>query len=436
MPARRNIALLVGGIGASLFGDGMFVVAIGFAVFAVGGGSGALGIVLLAGVATIFACILPAGVVVDRLPRRHVLAACDVVRCLLQLGAAAIVAWDGAHWWWLLPGSVLFGAATALHQPAAMSFVADVAPHEELERINGSLQAIRGIGIVVGGGLAGVVVAAWGPVPVMVIDAATFALCAACMVAIRLPRDVERRAPARVTGGPTGVDDLRAALVVVRSHRWLVHGLLLISGFVVVSYAPIQVVGPEAASHAARAAGVSAPVLWAWMSAATAVGMIAGAVAAMVRPVAETMRALRVLLVIGGAGPIALALDVAPVATLPGFAAIGAAMGLFSSGWESTKQSRIEPRMLARVASLDMFAQLIGMVAGVVVAAAFATFVGTDAVLLWIGGGCTLLALVSASSPALAGVFRERAREVSAAGGSAPPAAGVATGAAHAPVPG
>lgn len=436
MPARRNIALLVGGIGASLFGDGMFVVAIGFAVFAVGGGSGALGIVLLAGVATIFACVLPAGVVVDRLPRRHVLAACDVVRCLLQLGAAAIVAWDGAHWWWLLPGSVLFGAATALHQPAAMSFVADVVPRQELERINGSLQAIRGIGIVVGGGLAGVVVAAWGPVPVMVIDAGTFALCATCIVAIRLPGHVERRAPARVAGGPTGVDDLRAALAVVRSHRWLVHGLLLIAGFVVVSYAPIQVVGPEAARAAAGEAGVSAPLLWAWMSAATAVGMIAGAVAAMVRSVAETMRALRVLLVVGGAGPIALAVGVEPVATLPGFAAIGAAMGLFSSGWESTKQSRVEPRMLARVASLDMFAQLLGMVAGVVLAAALATFMGTDSVLLWIGGGCALLALVSTASPSLTGVFRERAHEVAAAAEPVATPADAAAGVAAAPAPG
>ena len=56
MPVRRNISLLVAGNGLSLLGDGMFVVAIGFAVFAVGGGAGALGVILLAGVATIFAC--------------------------------------------------------------------------------------------------------------------------------------------------------------------------------------------------------------------------------------------------------------------------------------------------------------------------------------------------------------------------------------------
>ncbi|MCB0878592.1 MAG: MFS transporter [Thermoleophilia bacterium] len=412
MPVRRNITLLVGGIGASLFGDGMFVVAIGFAVFAVGGGPGALGMVLLAGVGTIFACILPAGVVVDRMPRRHVLAVCDAARCVLQLLAAAIVAHDGAHWTWLLPGSILFGAATALHQPATMSFVADVAPSEELEKVNGSLQAIRGLGIVVGGALAGVIVATWGPVPVMVVDAATFAVCAACIFAIRLPASVEQRAPARVAGGPTGIDDVRAAVSVVRSHPWLVHGLLLIAGFVVVSYGPIQVVGPQAASDAAADAGVSASVLWAWISAATAIGMIAGAVAAIMRPVAETMNALRVLLVLGGLGPIGLAAGVEPLATLPGFAAIGAAMGLFSSGWESTKQSRIEPRMLARVASLDMFAQLTGMVAGVTVAAALATFVSTSLVLWWIGCGCAVLAVASWFSPALTGVFRDRAGEV------------------------
>jgi len=412
MPVRRNISLLVAGNGLSLLGDGMFVVAIGFAVFAVGGGAGALGVILLAGVATIFACILPAGVIVDRVSRRRVLVGCDVVRCIVQLTAAAIVATDGAHWWWLLPGSVVFGAVTALHQPATMSFVAEVAPPEELERVNGSIQALRGIGIVVGGAVAGAIVAGTGPVLVMVVDAFSFLACAALIWAIRLPATVEARPAARVAGGATGVDDIRAAVEVVRSHLWLVHGLLLITGFVVVSYGPIQVVGPAAAEANAANAGMSASMLWASMSAAIAIGLIAGGVTAFLRPVGETMNALRVLLVLGALGPIGLASGVEPLLTLPGFAAIGAAMGLFTSGWESVKQSRIEQRMLARVASLDMFAQLVGMMIGVTAAAAIATFRSTDAVLWWIGVGCTLLAVVSATSPALTGIFRVRAREL------------------------
>lgn len=409
---RRNIGLLVAGNGASLLGDGMFVVAIGFAVFAVGGGAGALGLVLLAGVATIFACILPAGVLVDRVSRRRVLVGADIARCLLQVVGAVIVATPGAEWWWLLPGSILFGAATALHQPASMSFVAQVAPPDELERVNGSIQALRGIGIVLGGALAGVIVASSGPVPVMLVDAATFLLCAACIFAIRLPAGVEHARTPRAAGGPTGLDDIRAAIAVVRAHRWLVHGLLLIAGFVVVSYGPIQVVGPSAASENAADAGMSASMLWAWISAATAIGMIAGGVTAFVRPVGELIAAVRLLLLVGALGPIGLATGIDPLLTLPGFAAIGAGMGLFSSGWESVKQSRIEQRMLARVASLDMFAQLVGMMAGVTAAAAIASFVHTDAVLWGIGMGCAGLAGATLAAPALAAVFRERAAEL------------------------
>lgn len=412
MPARRNITLLVVGTGASLFGDGMFVVALGFAVFAVGGSAGHLGLILLAGVAAIFTCILPAGVLVDRVSRRRVLVAADVVRGALQLGAALIVATDGAQWWWLLPGSVMFGAVTALHQPAMMSFVAEVAPSDLLERVNGSIQALRGIGIVVGGAIAGAIVAAAGPVPVMVVDATSFLACAICIFAIRLPRDAAHVQPAGARAGATGTDDIRAAVRVVRSHRWLEHGLLLITAYVVVSYGPLQVVGPAAAKAHADAAGMAAPMLWAWISAATAIGMIAGAVAAFVRPVAELMAVLRLLLLLGALGPIALALEVHPLLTLPGFAAIGGGMGLFSSGWESVKQSTIDGRMLARVASLDMFAQLVGMIAGVGAAAAIATFVGTDAVLWWIGSGSILLALLTLTSPALADVYRERARSL------------------------
>ena len=412
MPVRRNISLLIAGNGASLLGDGMFVVAIGFAVFAVGGGAGALGVILLAGVATIFACILPSGVIVDRVSRRRVLVGCDVARFLIQLSSAAIVATDGAAWWWLLPGSILFGAVTALHQPATMSFVAEVAPPEELEKVNGSIQALRGLGIVLGGAVAGWIVATSGPVAVMVVDAISFLLCAICIAAIRLPAAVEARPAARIVGGATGVDDVRAAVSVVRSHRWLVHGLLLITGFVIVSYGPIQVVGPAAAEDNAAAAGMSASLLWAWMSAATAIGMIVGGVTAFVRPVGETMNALRILLVLGALGPIGMAVGVEPLLTLPGFAAIGGAMGLFTSGWESVKQSRIEQRMLARVASLDMFAQLVGMMLGVTAAAAIATFVSTDAVLWWVGIGCVALGALSAVSASLTGIFRVRAREL------------------------
>jgi hypothetical protein len=410
MPVRRNIALLVAGNGASLLGDGMFVVALGFAVFAVGGGAGALGILLLAGVATIFACILPAGVIVDRVSRRRVLVIADVIRCLLQLSGAVIVATDGAHWWWLLPGSIVFGAVTALHQPATMSFVAEVAPSELLEKVNGSIQALRGVGIVVGGAVAGAIVASAGPVPVMVVDAASFLVCAICIFAIRLPRHAPVRAANAAAS--TGVDDVRAAVRVVRSHRWLVQGLLLITAYVVVSYGPLQVVGPAAAEAHAHAAHMSAPMLWAWISAATAIGMIIGAVAAFARPVGELVAIQRRRVLVGALGPIALALEVHPLLTLPGFAAIGGGMGLFSSGWESVKQSTIDGRMLARVASLDMFAQLVGMIAGVGAAAAIATFVSTDAVLWWIGAGSACLAMLTFASSELPEVFRERARSV------------------------
>ncbi|MCW2924580.1 MAG: major facilitator superfamily 1 [Thermoleophilia bacterium] len=417
---RRSTTLLIAGSGASLFGDGMFVVAIGFAVLACGGGSGALGVILLAGVGTIFACILPAGVFVDRASRRLVVGCADLARGTLQLVAAYIVSMDHAQWWYLLPTSILFGAATALYQPASMSLVAEVVPSEQLEQVNGTIQALRGLGLVLGGAIAGIVVARSGPVPVMVIDAATFLLCALCILGITTRRDDERT-PARPQTERDVRRDLREAVAVVRENRWLRHGLLLITGFVVVSYGPIQVIGPEAARDAAGAAGVSAAELWSWISAATAVGIIVGGVTAFVRPPGAMMRIVRVLLVVGGLGPLALSAGVEPVLTLPGFAAIGGAMGLFTAGWESAKQSRVDAGMLARIASLDMFAQLVGMLAGVAAAALLATFVSADAVLVWVGVGCVLLAGTSLLSRPLTEIFhvrageRARAREATAA---------------------
>jgi MFS family permease len=416
---RRATALLIAGNGASLFGDGMFVVAIGFAVLAVGGGSGALGLILLAGVGTIFAMILPAGAIVDRSSRRLVVTCADLLRGSLQLLSAWIVSMPDAHWWYLLPGSVLFGAATAMHQPATMSLAAEVVPNEQLEQVNGSIQAMRGVGMVVGGTIAGLIVAHAGPVPVMVVDAVSFFVCAACIFLIG-PTAHSTSAKAVVASKR---EDVRAAIAVVRTHRWLVHGLLFVAGFVVVSYGPIQVIGPAAAKAASADAGIAAAQLWAWISAATAVGMIVGGVYAFLRPPAAMMAIVRVLLVLGGLGPLGFALGVEPMATLPGFTAIGAAMGLFTAGWESAKQSRIEQGMLARVASLDMFAQLSGYIVGVIAAATVATLVSVDSVLIGIGSGCMLLAACSFLSPALAGIFRDRAAELEVARIAEPQAA-------------
>lgn len=405
---RGSVALLVTGQGLSLFGDGMFAVAVGFAVFAVGGGPLELGIVLLVGVLALFGTILPAGVLVDRVSRRGAVVVADLVRGSMQLASAAIVAWDSAHWWYLLPTSFVFGAATGLNRPAAVAYVAEVVPPAALERVNGALQALRGLGLMLGSAVAGILIATSGVATVIALDATTFYACAACMFVIGA-----RRTAVAVDRGevpPTGMSELRAAVALLRAERWIAHGVAVVAGFVLVSYAPMQVIGPAISRELVRDGGSEARV-WAFVSAAIAVGLIIGGGTALLRGSQRLVGAVRVLLLLGASGPFALARHAPTGVVVLGFVAIGAAMGMFAAGWESTKQRRVPGAMLARIGALDWFLQLTCMLTGVVWAAALTELASPEAALFVVAAGCVTLAVLAGMSSQLVDALQGRTSE-------------------------
>ena len=76
----RNFRLLFAGHGVSTFGDRMVTVALAFAVLELGGSASAVGLVLAAAWTPTVASVLAGGVVADRVPRRTVMVAADIVR--------------------------------------------------------------------------------------------------------------------------------------------------------------------------------------------------------------------------------------------------------------------------------------------------------------------------------------------------------------------
>src|SRR5205823_14524102 len=96
----------------------------------------------------------PAGVVSDRLPRRHVFAAGLVAFAVayLVLGAAASPGW-------VWPALGIYGAYTALTDGVSRAWVADLLPREALGTGLGLYQALAGGCALVAGVWAGL---AWG----------------------------------------------------------------------------------------------------------------------------------------------------------------------------------------------------------------------------------------------------------------------------------
>ncbi|MCW2949922.1 MAG: hypothetical protein JWN41_935, partial [Thermoleophilia bacterium] len=320
----RGIWLLLAGTGVSLLGDGLFAIAISFAVFELGGSAWQLGAIVGTGLFVLFATILPAGLFADRFSRKWISAASDLVRGCSQLVTAVIVLHHVDSVWWLLPTSIVFSLGTALHQPATVGFIAEVVPERRLVAVNGTIQALRGISMMVGAALGGWLVDARGAGDVLVVDAATFLVCAALFACIRVP-PTTRHEPAAMRLG----DGFRLA----REHGWILPGIALIAGFVFVMLGPMQIVGPTVARASDEGAS-----MWGTISAAIALGLVIGGGAAIAGVIRRPLLVVGVLLVVGATGHAALALDAPLRLVLPGYVSLGAAMGSYAAMWEATKQ--------------------------------------------------------------------------------------------------
>lgn len=123
------------------------------------------------------------GVVADRLDRRTVLVASDLVRALLAVGL--IFARDLAVLYALI---FLMGAARALFYPTVRAAFPSVVGGGDLTRANSLISATFSVSITVGPALGGLLVAGVGVRAAFLLDAVTFLFSAALLYRIPLPR--------------------------------------------------------------------------------------------------------------------------------------------------------------------------------------------------------------------------------------------------------
>ena len=141
----RDFALLWGGQTGSLIGDGVFLVAMAWQVYALSNAPTALSMVGIAMTVPTIVLLLIGGVVTDRFDRRRVLLAADVVRGV-AVGLMAVLSLTGTLELWHMFGLVaLYGAGTAFFGPAFDAIVPDLLPESELAQANSLDQFMRPI---------------------------------------------------------------------------------------------------------------------------------------------------------------------------------------------------------------------------------------------------------------------------------------------------
>jgi MFS family permease len=214
----RDFRLLWSGMCVSLLGDGAFLVAMAWQVYALSNDPGALAMVGIAMTVPTIACLLLGGVTSDRFDRRRVILASDLVRGG-AVGVIAVLALAGALQLWHLVALVaLYGAGTGFFAPAFDAIVPDLLPADELGQANSLDQFVRPLALrLAGPALGGVLVSTLGSGSAFGLDALSFLVSAVALLAMRARPGLS---PAVSSMASLGAD-LRSGFDYVRRHVWL-----------------------------------------------------------------------------------------------------------------------------------------------------------------------------------------------------------------------
>ncbi|MCM2424100.1 MFS transporter [Streptomyces sp. RKAG293] len=180
------------------------------------------GLVTFAETAASLLAGLPAGVLVDRLPRKAVLLACDVTRALAFTAFTFAVV---LHQVSLLPAvllAVVNSVLSAPFGPAASAALRHVVPPGQLMTAV-SLSQARAAAVTLAGPMLGALLYTIAPALPFIVDAASYIASAACLLGVRLPREAPGDGP---TARPAFLRDLTTGLAEVRRSPFLRYTLV------------------------------------------------------------------------------------------------------------------------------------------------------------------------------------------------------------------
>jgi len=379
------------GQATSIAGTMLTIVALPFAVLAVGGSATDIGLVEAAYILPMALMITVGGVWADRLERRKVMLAADLLRMALQLTTAGLLLADVATVWMLLVMQIGMGLGDAFFRPAYTGLVPQVVSSSRLQQANALQGLVQSGSVTLGAATGGLLVAALGAGWAIGIDGGTFAVSAWFLWRLRpAPVGVTDAGSAAADGGPA-IDaapaasgflaDLRLGWREFISHTWLWVMVAGASVFLFAVEAPLTVLGPIVTRDFYNGART-----WGFLAAAMGLGSVTGGV------VALRWRPRRPFLILASgmslsALPMAMLATTAPTLALFVSAAIlGVVWGMFDPFWLTAMQREVPPDMISRVSSYDYLGSLAFYPVGLAVAGPLADLIGVSAT-LWVGAG-------------------------------------------------
>jgi MFS family permease len=366
--------LLITALSLSIFGSGMWLVAIVFQVRALGGGPIELSFVATGNAVGMVGAVLLGGVAADRIPQKRILIAVESVKCA-AIAVAALLALTGAlEIWHLAVISLVLGIGDGFFYPAYSAMLPSILPADDLLAANGFEGVLRPAAMQAAGpAIASTIIAAYSP-------GLVFAFVAAALLLGVIGLTFLSQTPVRRELGQTDEHalsavfaDLRGGFVFMVKTPWLLATLLYALLLVLLIIGPIEVLLPFAVT---RQTG-GGPLEFAIVLAAFGLGGVAGSI--LVASLRLPRRYLTIMNLLWGAGCLPLAvigltseLWIMVVALF----IVGFTFQAATVIWGTLLQRRVPPELLGRVSSLDFFVSLALMPVSMALAGPIGELVG------------------------------------------------------------
>jgi MFS family permease len=355
---------------------GFSIVGVSFAVLKATGSATDLSYVLAAQIAPALVFALVGGVAADRFPPQRVIVAANLLMALGEGTFGVLVLTGRPPLWAMLGLEAITGTGVALFYPASQALLPRLVPGSLLQEASAISRLAMNTGQMSGAAVAGLLVAAAGAGWALVLCGIGMVTTVPLLLAIRGSR------PGAGAGEPAGaagqarpatsmLTELREGWSEFRSHTWL---WVIVAQFGVVLmawYGAFSVLGPVVARE-----HLGGPAAWGAITAADALGLIAGGIAAL----RFTPRRPMLFVVLTG-GTIAISpLSLAMVLPLPAVCVASFGLGVFVEmmmvQWTVTMARNIPPDKLARVSSYDVLGSVMAMPAGALIAGPLGTAIG------------------------------------------------------------
>lgn len=326
-----------------------------------------------------------AGLLADRVNRRKLLIASQVAQGLLAFGLGALVLSGHAQLWQVYIFAAALGCVAAVDQPVRQTFVAELVPPGKLSNAVGLNSASFNAARLIGPGLAGLLIAAFGSGWAFLINGATFAATIFALTRMRTDQLYPMPAAPRAKG------QIREGVRYVR-HRTDILVIMAVVGVVSTFGLNFQMTSAlMARSEFGKGAGE-----YGILGSVMAIGSLAGAL------LAARRERPRVRLVIGAAFAFGVVTGIqALMPTYTSYAIACIPVGLASltmlTAANTTIQMSTDPAVRGRVMSLYMMV----MLGATPVGAPIVGWIGEQFGARWSIGIGSITALLVASLAAL-----------------------------------